>query len=191
MKIYKDSTIYEDGEYKISEKGGIVEIKGEGTDIIELIIKGKEKDNALQLIEENLERIELGEYETFNEIFNFIESFSLTLGSNFGATDEVLGDIAKNLIETFNSSKIYVSSLFSLDFKKEISFDNGNIDFKDDGDSFSINNGIIKNNSTDDSVDYFLDLLKDLKPYLSPENKKAFNNFKNNLKITNNKKITR
>lgn len=182
MKIYEDSRIYEDGGYKISETGSGIEIKGEGTNIIELTIKGNEKENALNLIEENLKKIELAEYEIFNEIFNSIESFSLTLDSDFGETDQVLGDIAKELIETFDSSKIYVSSLFSIEDKKEIIFNNGNIDLKYNENFLSINNGNIKNNSDEDSIDYFLDQLKDLKTSLSPENKKAFNNFKANLK---------
>ena len=94
----------------------------------------------------------------------------------------MLGDIAKELIETFDSSKIYVSSLFSIEDKKEIIFNNGNIDLKYNENFLSINNGNIKNNSDEDSIDYFLDQLKDLKTSLSPENKKAFNNFKANLK---------
>ena len=182
MRIYKDSMIYEEGGYKISETGEGIEIKGEGTDIIELTIKGKEKENALNLIEENLKKIELGEYEIFNEIFNSIDNFSLTLDSDFGETDQVLGDITKELIETFDSSKIYVSSFFSTEDKKEIIFNNGNIDLKYNENFLSINNGNIKNNSDEDSIDYFLDQLKDLKTSLSPENKKAFNNFKANLK---------
>lgn len=182
MRIYEDSRIYEDGGYEISETGDGIEIKGEGTDIIELTIKGKEKENALNLIEENLKKIELGEYEIFNEIFNSIENFSLTLDSDFGETDQVLGDITKELIETFDSSKIYVSSFFSTEDKKEIIFNNGNIDLKYNENFLSINNGNIKNNSDEDSIDYFLDQLKDLKTSLSPENKKAFNNFKANLK---------
>lgn len=182
MRIYEDSRIYEDGGYKISETGDGIEIKGEGTDIIELTIKGKEKENSLNLIEENLKKIELAEYEIFNEIFNSIESFSLTLDSDFGETDQVLGDIAKELIETFDSSKIYVSSFFSIEDKKKIIFNNGNIDLKYNENFLSINNGNIKNNSNEDSIDYFLDQLKDLKTSLSPENKKAFNNFKANLK---------
>lgn len=182
MRIYEDSRIYEDGGYEISETGDGIEIKGEGTDIIELTIKGKEKENALNLIEENLKKIELGEYEIFNEIFNSIENFSLTLDSDFGETDQVLGDITKELIETFDSSKIYVSSLFSTEDKKEIIFNNGNIDLKYNENFLSINNGNIKSNSDEDSIDYFLDQLKDLKTSLSPENKKAFNNFKANFK---------
>lgn len=182
MRIYEDSRIYEDGGYEISETGDGIEIKGEGTDIIELKIEGKTKPESLELIEENLKKIELGEYEIFNKIFNSIDNFSLTLDSDFGETDQVLGDITKELIETFDSSKIYVSSLFSTEDKKEIIFNNGNIDLKYNENFLSINNGNIKNNSDEDSIDYFLDQLKDLKTSLSPENKKAFNNFKANLK---------
>ncbi len=162
------SNIFE-GEYNISQTDKGILIKGEDTNILKLEIQGTPKPEAEKLIEQNLEAIELAEYEKFYDIFHSIDKFSLTLDSNFGETDQVMGDIAADLIRTFNAS-ISVASFFSIEDKKEITIENGNVLFTWNDNSISLNNAIIKADCNEDTLDFFNEVIEPLKPFLQPCN---------------------
>ena len=176
------SNIFE-GEYNISKTDKGIVIKGEDTNILKLEIQGTPKPEAEKLIEQNLEAIELAEYEIFNDIFHSIDKFSLTLDSNFGETDQVMGDIAADLIRTFNCkceafegtsdsdyASISVASFFSIEDKKEITIENGNVFFSWNDNSIALKNGIIKADCNFDTLDFFNEVIEPLKPFLQPCN---------------------
>ena len=168
------------GEYNISKTDKGILIKGEDTNILKLEIQGTPKPEAEKLIEQNLEAIELAEYEIFNDIFHSIDKFSLTLDSNFGETDQVMGDIAAELIRTFNCNEvegtsvhyasISVASFFSIEDKKEITIENGNVFFTWNDNSISLNNALIKADCNFDTLDFFNEVIEPLKPFLQPCN---------------------
>lgn len=162
------SNIFE-GEYNISQSNNEIVITGEDTAILEIKVQGTPKPEAEKLIEQNLEAIELAEYEIFNEIFHSIDKFSLTLDSDFGATDQVMGDIAADLIRTFNTS-VSVASVFSIEDKKEITIENGNVFFSWNDNSISLKNAIIKADCNEDTLDFFNEVIEPLKPFLQPCN---------------------
>ncbi len=167
------------GEYNISKTDKGIVITGEDTNILKLEIKGTPKPEAEKLIEQNLEAIELGEYEIFNKIFHSIDKFSLTLDSDFGATDQVMGDIASELVKTFNCNhnviegtsdndytSVSVASFFSIEDKKEITIENGNVFFTFNDNSIALKNGIIKADCNEDTLDFFNEVIEPLKPFL-------------------------
>ena len=153
------------GEYNISQTDKGIVITGEDTNILKLEIQGTPKTEAIKLIEQNLEAIELAEYEIFNEIFHSIDNFSLTLDSDWGATDQVMGDIAADLIRTFNTS-VSVASFFSIEDKKEITIENGNVFFTFNDNSIALKNGLIKADCNEDTLDFFNEVIEPLKPFL-------------------------
>ena len=167
------------GEYNISKTDKGIVITGEDTNILKLEIQGTPKPEAEKLIEQNLEAIELGEYEIFNKIFHSIDKFSLTLDSDFGATDQVMGDIASELVKTFNCkckafegrsdndyTSVSVASFFSIEDKKEITIENGNVFFTFNDNSIALKNGIIKADCNEDTLDTFNEIIEPLKPFL-------------------------
>lgn len=171
------------GEYNISQTDKGIVITGEDTNILKLEIQGTPKPEAEKLIEQNLEAIELGEYEIFNKIFHSIDKFSLTLDSDFGATDQVMGDIASELVKTFNCNhnviegtsdndytSVSVASFFSIEDKKEITIENGNVFFTFNDNSIALKNGIIKADCNEDTLDFFNEVIEPLKPFLQPCN---------------------
>ena len=171
------------GEYNISKTDKGIVITGEDTNILEIKVQGTPKLEAEKLIEQNLEAIELAEYEIFNDIFHSIDKFSLTLDSDFGATDQVMGDIAADLIRTFNCNhnviegrsdndyaSISVASVFSIEDKKEITIENGNVLFTWNDNLISLNNAIIKADCNEDTLDFFNEVIEPLKPFLQPCN---------------------
>ena len=182
------------GEYNISQTDKGIVITGEDTNILKLEIQGTPKPEAEKLIEQNLEAIELGEYEIFNKIFHSIDKFSLTLDSDFGATDQVMGDIASELVKTFNCkckafegrsvhyrshlcftsdndyTSVSVASFFSIEDKKEITIENGNVFFTFNDNSIALKNGIIKADCNEDTLDTFNEIIEPLKPFLQPCN---------------------
>jgi hypothetical protein len=171
------------GEYNISQTDKGIVITGEDTNILKLEIQGTPKPEAEKLIEQNLEAIELGEYEIFNKIFHSIDKFSLTLDSDFGATDQVMGDIASELVKTFNCNhnviegtsdndytSVSVASFFSIEDKKEITIENGNVFFTFNDNSIALKNGIIKADCNEDTLDTFNEIIEPLKPFLQPCN---------------------
>ena len=171
------------GEYNISQTDKGIVITGEDTNILKLEIQGTPKPEAEKLIEQNLEAIELGEYEIFNKIFHSIDKFSLTLDSDFGATDQVMGDISSELVKTFNCNhnviegtsdndytSVSVASFFSIEDKKEITIENGNVFFTFNDNSIALKNGIIKADCNEDTLDTFNEIIEPLKPFLQPCN---------------------
>lgn len=180
MKKTVKSEIFENGEYKIETKKGLLTIscskKGPIMEINRIEVKGemiKDEERALELAAKYILDLEqgAGNYNHIENAFKIVKEYTTDLDSYYGEVDVFLGDLVQNAYNSFSEK---VKTKFSADDKSYIILYEGNVECKFDDEFVKINGKRFALESGEYGISDALSQISETTDFLSKESLETY-----------------